>query len=262
MTPLKSPSDAWNPGQYDRFKNERTAPFFDLLALCGREGVGDVIDLGCGTGELTALLGPALGASTVTGMDSSASMLAKAPKGLRVLQGDIQNWEEKSSYDLIFSNAALQWCSDHPALFRRIRDSLRPGGQIAIQMPVNHDYPTHQIARALAAESPWTEKIGPYGGSGHAILGADVYASLLYRLGFPEPTVMVKVYGHILPNREGVIEWVRGTLLTWFQSRLSAEDYPVFERQFRERLFAVLPDEKPFFYPFKRILMVGRLPKS
>ena len=90
------------------------------------------------------------------------------------------------------------------------------------------------------------------------MLTAEQYSSLIFKLGFREQNVSVKVYGHELESREGVIEWVKGTLLTYFESRLSPESYQSFQDEFRQRLFEVLPDERPFFYPFKRILIWAR----
>lgn len=256
--------DAWNPQQYDRFKNERSQPFFDLMALLQPTEQPQIVDLGCGTGELTAVLHRNLNAKRTIGIDSSEEMLKKAvpfsTEGLAFNKGDIESWNSPNTFDIIFSNAALQWCSDHPSLFKRLKESLRPNGQLAVQMPMNHDYPTHVIANQMSHEEPWasvlkTEKYEKQ----KTMLTPEEYASLMFHLGFKEQTIFLRVYGHELETREGVVEWVKGTLLTHFKSRLSDTDYQKFLIQFRERLFEKLPDEKPFFYPFKRILVWGRL---
>src|SRR2546423_5560447 len=86
-------SDRWNPEQYERFRNERSQPFFDLLALVEARPAMRVVDLGCGTGELTRLLHQTLNASETLGLDSSAAMLAKsqgfAVDGSRFEQSEI-----------------------------------------------------------------------------------------------------------------------------------------------------------------------------
>ena len=81
-----------------------------------------------------------------------------------------------------------------------------------------------------------------------------------FRLGFEQQTVLMKVYPQLLDSRAGVVEWVRGSMLTYFQSRLAPDDFTDFVSEFETRLFKVLPDERPFFYPFKRVLMWARLP--
>jgi len=146
--------DTWNPDQYNRFQTERTQPFRDLVAMIAPGERMSVIDLGCGTGELTRELHQRLGAATTLGIDYSANMLAKAHQfaggGLSFREGDLSTFESHDSYDLIFSNAAIQWAPDHPALLARLARSLREGGQIAIQVPANDDHITHEAARIVA----------------------------------------------------------------------------------------------------------------
>ncbi len=258
-------SDTWNPEQYERFKNERSQPFFDLMDLLDPAvKIESAIDLGCGTGELTRLLHERFRISRTTGMDSSVNMIEKAQKqlsaGLRFEIGDIEKFQAPTAYDLIFSNAALQWCGHHPELFSRLKNSLKPGGQLLVQMPMNFDYPTHTTADRVAAQEPFHSILqNPTGEAGRALMKIEAYAELLYRLGFREQKVLMKVYTHILADREQVIEWVKGTMLTSFEKRLPAQVFQNFVQVYRQELFKLLPDEKPFFYPFKRLLMWARL---
>lgn len=256
--------DSWNPQQYDKFKNERSQPFFDLMSLLQSVSQPMVVDLGCGTGELTAELHKFIKAQSTLGLDNSDEMLKKTETvreaSLRFEKGDLSTWKRPQSFDIVFSNAAIQWCPDHAEILERIKESLKPGGQVAVQMPMNHDYPTHTLAAEMSEEDQWLKLLQGNSYRQHKrMMSADEYAILLHKLGFKEQKVYVNVYGHILESREGVIEWVKGTLLTFFKSRLSDADYQKFLGEFRERLFEKLPDEKPFFYPFKRIFIWGRL---
>lgn len=251
-------NDAWNPNQYEKFKKERAQPFFDLMDLLQAQNGPRIVDLGCGTGELTAELHKKMKASETIGSDSSDEMLKKAQafqtSSLHFLKQKIEEFRDSKGFDIIFSNAAIQWCSNHSEIFRNLKAHLRESGQLAIQMPMNHDYPTHVIAYQLSQEEPWASLLKGFVGKSD-MLTAEEYASLLFKLGFKEQKVSLRVYGHVLDSRDGVIEWVKGTLLTQFQSRLSADDFGRFVAEFRRRLFAQLPDERPFFYPFKRILI-------
>ena len=74
-------------------------------------------------------------------------------------------------------------------------------------------------------------------------------------LGFAHAHVRQQVYLHLLETREDVIQWVRGTLLTAYERRLSPESYEQFSRRYRERLFEHLEDRRPFPFPFKRTLI-------
>ena len=116
------------------------------------------------------------------------------------------------------------------------------------------------IAKALGESEPYASELAEKGGAREpSMLTPEAYASLLFRLGFKKQDVVLRVYGHVLESREGVVEWVKGTLLTYYQSRLSESRYQSFLREFRDQLFRQLPDEKPFFYPFQRVLIWGRL---
>jgi trans-aconitate 2-methyltransferase len=251
----------WNPAQYNRFRSERQQPFFDLLALVRPKPALRVVDLGCGTGELTRLLHERLTAADTLGLDSSASMLADSARhaaaGLHFRQGDIAGFTAPTAYDLVFSNAALQWLPDHQELFSRLTAALAAGGQLAVQMPVNYDHPSHTVAAALAGEPPFAAALGGFVIE-RPVHAPEWYATCLHRLGYAEQHVRLQVYGHVLAARDEVIEWVKGTLLTAYQQRLPAALWPQFLDRYRAALLPMLDDTRPYFYPFKRLLIWGR----
>jgi trans-aconitate 2-methyltransferase len=253
--------DVWRPAQYEQFKSERSQPFFDLMAMVRPIPGGKAVDLGCGTGELTKALHAHVGASQTLGVDQSEAMLDKAQAfaagGLSFERGDISAFKG-GRYDLVFSNAALHWVDDHPALFARLAGWLQPGGQLAVQMPSNEDHASHRTARELAGEAPWRERLGGWARVS-PILPPERYAELLEELGFAEQSVRCQVYCHRLDSRDGVVEWVKGTLLTDYERRLGGQ-YPEFLDAYRERLRKVLPDRKPFFYSYNRVLIWARKP--
>jgi trans-aconitate 2-methyltransferase len=255
-----SPSTDWNPEQYERFRDERTQPFFDLLALVQPRPGMRVVDLGCGTGELTREMHRRLAARETVGIDASPAMLARtapfAGDGLRFERGDIGAFAADGAYDLVFSNAAIQWVPDHEPLFARLAAALTPTGQLAVQMPVNNDHPSHVTAFALAGETPFREALGGYARQ-WPVLAPENYAALLHRLGFTRQHVRLQVYPHELESREAVVEWVRGSLLTDYEKRLPTDMWPQFLERYRERLLPRLADTRPFFYPFKRVLLWG-----
>jgi trans-aconitate 2-methyltransferase len=249
--------DAWNSEQYGRFAAERRQPFLDLLALLHPIPGGHAVDLGCGTGELTRALHERLGLAETLGVDSSPAMLGKsstyAGKGVRFEAGDITTFAPARTYDLVFSNAALHWVPNHPDLISRLARSLAPNGQFAFQVPANFDHPSHVAAEETAGEEPFRSALA---GSAHPrnVLAPEAYAALFDRLGFEDQTVRLQVYGHHLDSREEVVEWVKGSLLTDYEKRLAPAVFSKFLERYRSRLFEKLPDERPFFFTFKRIL--------
>src|SRR5204862_8085176 len=84
------------------------------------------------------------------------------------------------------------------------------------------------------------------------------YASLLYRLGFADPAVRLIVYPHVLADPNEVVEWMKGTLLTEYARHMPPDLYDRFVADYQARLLPRLADERPFFFPFKRILCWGQ----
>jgi trans-aconitate 2-methyltransferase len=260
-----SPESKWSPAQYERFKSERSKPFFDLLALVKpREGMR-VVDLGCGTGELTRAMHEQLRARETVGLDSSETMLAKsapfAGGGLRFERSTIEDFADGVTgggepFDLVLSNAALHWVEDHRALLAKLAARLAPGGQIAVQVPANETHPSHTVAIEVAREEPFATALR---GFTRVVpnLAPEEYASLLDRLGLREQDVTMRVYGHHLGSRDDVVEWVKGSTLTDYEKRMPPELWKEFLVVYRERLLARLEDARPYFFPFKRILFWG-----
>jgi trans-aconitate 2-methyltransferase len=251
----------WNPTQYEKFREERAAPFFDLIALGQFRPGQRIVDLGCGTGELTARLLALSPGASVLGIDSSADMLARAlplaGPGLRFAQASIEDYiaDGAAPPDMLFSHAALQWVDDHPALFARLAAYLPEGGQLLVQMPSNHDHTSHAVVRQVVGEPPWRDRLGGYLRRS-PVLGIAQYAELLFAQGFAQPVVLEKVYGHTLPDAQAVLEWVRGTLLVPYLAQLDDGEQAAFLRQLSERFAAAMP-ARPYYYAFRRILIAA-----
>jgi trans-aconitate 2-methyltransferase len=256
-------TDKWDPGQYEKFAAERAQPFFDLLALVEPVPGGRVVDLGCGTGELTVRLHEHTRAAGTVGVDSSEAMLAaarsRAGDGLRFEPGDIGQFRADDQFDVIFTNAALQWVPDHPRLLEQLAAGLRPGGQLAVQVPANFDHPSHIVAAEVAQERPFLDSmLEAPPGVVNEVLKPERYAELLHELGFSRQHVRLQVYGHVLASTAAVVEWTKGTALLRFQRLLPAPLFDAYVDRYRERLVEVLGDRAPYFYPFKRILFWAR----
>jgi trans-aconitate 2-methyltransferase len=258
-------ADTWNPEQYHRFRAERSQPFFDLLALIERDVARPrAADLGCGTGELTAEAHAVLAARETVGIDTSPKMLGEASQlqvdGLSFREGDLAEFSDASGFDVIVSNAALHWVPDHERVLARWRDALTDDGQLAVQMPTNADHASHVIAREVAEEEPF---LSAFDGSPPLdpvlrVLRPEEYAQMLDRLGFARQHVRLQVYPHHFESSGDVVEWVRGTNLTRFESRLTPELYAGYLDRYRTRLLEVLGDQRPYLYTFKRILFWAR----
>lgn len=258
-------STDWDPSQYERFKAQRAQPFWDLIDLVHRGGIERAVDLGCGTGELTVAAAERLGVGHMVGVDNSPAMLERAAQRGRVAvefaDGDIARWTSSGDHDLVLANAALQWVPDHVAVLERWVAALAPEGQLAVQVPANHDHPSHLASADVALTEPFASALGgepPPDPVAVNVLTPEAYATTLYELGLHEPHVRLQVYPHLFASSADVVEWTRGTSLTRFFKRLPAELHEPFVDAYRDDLLSRIGLQEPYFYAFKRILIWAR----
>jgi trans-aconitate 2-methyltransferase len=247
----------WNPDRYSQFQNERFAPFDDLVALVKiREGMS-IVDLGCGTGELTRRLADRLPRSEIVGIDSSPEMLERAKEHardcVRFELGSIEKAE--GEWDLVFSHAAIHWVDNHRALIPRLLSLVRPRGQLAVQLPSNQKHPTHTLIMEIAAEEPFRSALDGWMRDS-PVLKINEYAELLHENGAKEITVFEKVYPSLLENSNALAQWTAGTTLVPYMERLPENLHDAFMYRYREKLAALYP-AAPVFYPFRRTLFAA-----
>jgi trans-aconitate 2-methyltransferase len=258
----------WDPAQYGRFADQRSQAFFDLVAMLEPARFDRAVDLGCGSGELTARGAELLRVAEMTGIDSSSAMLAQAAahatQSVHFAQGDLADWTAPGDHDLVLASASLHWVPDHPAVLRRWTAGLAPGGQLAVQVPANAEAHSHTVAVALAEREPYRSAFGPAGPPPDPVaanvLAPKEYAQLLYRLGYEHQRVVLRIYPHLLEDPRQVVEWVKGSILTRFRATLPGPLYERFLTDYEAELLAVLDDDRPYFFPFARIFFWGRRP--
>jgi trans-aconitate 2-methyltransferase len=244
----------WDPAQYARYGSERARPFVDLVSRIGAEAPRTVVDLGCGDGSTTALLAQRWPAATVTGLDSSAEMIAEAAvPGVTFRVGDVRDWRPDA--EVIVSNAVLQWVPGHEALLRRWAAALPRGGWLAVQVPGNFAAPSHQALRSLATSARWA--LAGVLPDEPPVLDPAGYADLLLDEGLAVDA-WETTYLHLLPGDDAVLQWVRGTALRPVLAALPEERRAAFEAEYAAALRAAYPrgaHGTPF--PFRRVFVVA-----
>lgn len=254
----------WSPSQYQRFTGPRLQPGLDLLArLPDLDEARVVVDLGCGTGELTRLLGSRYPLARAVGIDNSDEMLARARssgdgEGDRVTfeSGDIASWAPSTPVDVLYSNAALHWVGHHESVFPRLVSSVRPGGVFAAQLPANFSAPSHALLREVAALPAFRDRVR----LSHApVLASSRYFDFLSPLA-RTVDIWETEYLHVLEGDDPVLEWVRGTALLPVQAALDPPSLQAFVDLYRRRLAAAYPrrpDGRTLF-PFRRLFMLAQ----
>jgi trans-aconitate 2-methyltransferase len=251
----------WNPAQYLRFAGERRRPALDLLAQVRLEAPASVVDLGCGAGNVTAILRHRFPGADVLGVDGSASMLAKAlaaAPDCRFVEADLGAWTPDSPPDLIYSNAALHWLPDHATLFPRLFRLLAPGGTLAVQMPAMHAEPMRALQYQVAANGPWAARLAGVG-SAPPILSPGEYWDLLRPLG-AGLDIWETVYLHALQGEDAVGEWAAGSSLLPFLEALPEPERPEFRRAYAQAVAPHYPRraDGTTLLPFRRLFLLAR----
>lgn len=217
-------------------------------------GVNRWLDVGCGTGELTRTMAQTNAIPYTLGIDSSEKMLNEARKNpaphLVYQQALIEEFEPEGPFDVVFSNAALQWVENHRELFPRLFKWMAPQGQLAVQMPVNFDHPSHILAERIAEKFALKVRRTP-------VLPPEEYAQLLWQFGLRDIQISMRVYLHPMKSAREVIEWTKGTLLTFYEKQLDEEGYREFLREYSEALLRQI-GEDAYLYPFKRLFIYAR----
>ncbi|CAI9416489.1 trans-aconitate 2-methyltransferase [Nocardioides sp. T2.26MG-1] len=250
----------WDPARYLAYADERGRPFVDLLARIPAAAPDTVVDLGCGPGNLTALLAERWPDAEVLGVDSSPEMVAAAraaAPGLSFAVGDLRDWVPDQPVDVLVSNAMLQWVPDHLSLLSRLVASIAPGGWLAFQVPGNNGSPSHTIRDELAAEAPYAEHVRDVAvpSSHDPATYLDALAGLGCTVDAWETT-----YLHVLTGDDPVLTWVSGTGARPTLQALPHDLRPSFEAEFRRRLAAAYPP-RPYgvVLPFRRVFVVAQV---
>jgi trans-aconitate 2-methyltransferase len=256
---------SWDPSQYLKFADQRRRPAIDLLSRIALDAPKRVYDLGCGAGNVTRLLAARWPQAHMVGVDSSAAMLEKAgtdksPAGapaIEWVQADLATWKPDTPPDLIYSNAALHWLDDHRGLFPRLVAALAPGGVLAVQMPRNHQAPSHTGMADAARSGRWRATLEPLLREG-PVQQPSVYFDILAGAGV-RADIWETEYLQLLEGEDAVVEWTKGTAL---KPLLDALDEPArgqFLADYKARMRAAYPRRADgvTLFPFRRLFIVA-----
>jgi trans-aconitate 2-methyltransferase len=250
---------SWNPPQYLKFGAERLRPARDLLARVPLSAPANIVDLGCGTGTVTALIKGRWPQARIVGIDNSQPMLERARgsvPGVEWEVADIAKWSPRAPIDLLVSNAALQWLDDHRTLFPRLVSNINAGGALAVQMPAQHDAPSHQIGFELAKSPRWRTQLN--GLVRRPILEAADYYTIL-RPHAASLDIWVTEYVQVLTGDNPVAEFTKGSLVGAWLSVLSDSEAREFEMDYRTAIAAAYPKDADgvTLFPFRRLFLVA-----
>lgn len=251
----------WDADLYLRFANERTQPSLDLIARIGLAHPQRIVDLGCGPGNSTEKLRQRWPDAEITGLDNSAAMIAAATKSYpneKWALADISTWTTEVPYDLVFSNAALQWVTDHARLFPHLFAQVAAGGALAVQMPAHADSPLRLVVDEVADDPEWRHLMD-------APRNALTFASPSFYYDALQPDasrveLWETSYYHIVESPRAIVEWFRGTGLRPYLEALETEEQ---RQRFEQLLLAGYTQAYPrqrdgrVLFPFRRLFVLA-----
>lgn len=250
----------WSPGTYLQYASERGRPYADLIARVPITPA-TVVDLGCGPGQLSAMLRERWPGVRIVGVDSSPEMIERARLddavgGTTYELGDIATWQAERPVDLLISNAAFQWVPEQLEVVPRLRDSVADGGVLAFQVPNNYAETCHVLLRDLARQSRFAPHLAHVDGS----RGVDprTYLELLADDGW-SLDAWETTYLHLLDGEDAVFRWLSGTGARPYLQALPDDLRTDFEAAYRAALREAYP-RHPYgtVLPFRRTFVVAR----
>lgn len=233
----------WDAAQYLKFGSQRTQPAVDLAARIPLTAPADVLDVGCGPGNSTAVLAARYPEARIMGIDSSPRMIEEATlhypeMAFRLCDAGRELPSLGRKFDVVFSNACLQWIPDHPSLLAALLDRLKTGGVLAVQVPMNHEEPVHRIIEEVTSREKWRpllpEKRIFYQ------LRPEEYFDWLARLS-PAFEIWQTVYFHRMNTHRDILEWYRGTGLRPYLALLTQDQQEELEQDILQELTAAYP---------------------
>lgn len=253
----------WNPGLYLKFGSERTRPAWDLANQIPLESPRNIVDLGCGPGNSTAVLRSKWPGASLTGIDSSADMLGKAvSQGLdaKWIQADLRDWSPQKKYGLIFSNAVFQWIHTAELLLETCVDALEPGGFLAFQVPCNAQSPYYTCILELAGEPQWAGRFQDIPLLRYETTQAyyDLLSSHSLQVNAWETQ-----YFHIMDDVDSIVEWISGTGLRPYLDALpNKSEQADFKAQLLELYHSAYSpsNDGKVLFPFNRQFFVAQKP--
>ncbi len=251
----------WNASHYLRYGDERTRPSVDLVAKIKVESPSTVVDLGCGPGNSTQILRERWPSADICGVDNSPAMIDTAsaafPGGTWKL-ADLSHVGDDQSFDVVFSNAAIQWSRDHRRLLPKLFSLVNARGALSFQIPSSTYATVRTLIHEVAHDSVWRDRMG--GPLAELTMESpaayyDILAPLATKLDIWETE-----YFHVLKNPDAIVDWIASTGLRPFLSVLEEEaERNAFVAHLRERVhesYQPQVDGKVLF-PFRRTFVVA-----
>jgi len=241
----------WDAEDYASHSTAQFTWAREMIGKLNLRGSESVLDIGCGDGKVTAMIASFLAGGSVTGIDSSAPMIALAQKtfpqslypGISFVRADASMIAYKNQFDLVFSNAALHWIGDQASVLRGVKAALKPSGRIFFQMGGRGNAEDIlAIANRCITEKRWqsyfTGFVFPY-----HFFSPEEYAIFLKEAGLVQKRLELIHKDMTQLGREGFAGWIRTTWLP-FTDRIPEQKRDLFIAELIDAYLREFPLDK------------------
>ena len=254
-------SSDWDPGLYMKFADERIRPSTDLVARIDIENPKSIIDIGCGPGNSTQILHRRWPASSIAGIDNSPAMIEKArrdsPEQNWIL-GDASKMDHVEKYDIVFSNATIQWIPDHERLIPKLMDLVAEKGALAVQIPLYQLMPISGLIETVASQGTWKATTRGCMGLFTFHERGFYYDLLVHRCRLLE--IWETSYIHVMNTHGDILEMIKSTgMRPYLELIESDKDKKDFEIEVLKAIEQAYPAQRNgrVLFPFKRLFFIA-----
>lgn len=249
----------WNADVYNRYGKERMQPSMDLVHRISDRRFKRILDVGCGTGMSTASIAAVWKDSEIIGADLSEEMLEKAreamPTTTFICRDCSKPLFELGSFDLIFSNAFLQWIPNHEAFIRNSFEMLNEEGVFAAQIPLFDEMPASQCILDAECVLPDSFQCSTM----YQVYSAGEYYDIIAKYS-GDVSMWITDYCHQMDNHTKILDFLSGTALLPYSEKLNESERRIFLNQVLHNVEKAYPCQQngKVLFPFKRLFLVGR----
>jgi len=251
----------WQPNLYLEFGRERTQPSIDLTARIDKDNPQRIVDIGCGPGNSTNVLKARWKQAEIIGLDNSEAMINEAKSKYPDMQWLCTDASDDltglGKFDIVFSNAAIQWMLNQEKLLPKLFEMLNKSGILAIQVPCTKYMLIHIELEKLILADKWKGQFANVA-SAHSIHTADFYYNILCNLT-EEIDLWETNYFHSMNTHVDIVKWYSGSGLRPYldclkDNAISAE----FLKEFENALKNAYPIQSngKILFPFTRIFFI------
>lgn len=198
---------------YNNHSQQQWDVAYEALKKIEFQGSEAVLDIGCGSGKITANIAGRVGNGSIIGLDLSEGMIAFAQKtyqplyaNLFFLKGDILTFTFSSKFDCIFSSSTLHWILDHKRLLTHVHNLLRDEGFILFTIPCTPSAEVAAIFRDVTTQAPWQTYLKDYNHPRRKFTSEE-YVLLLKEAGFNEIEVNQVAFTHYFETKRELANW-------------------------------------------------------